>query len=116
MAKFAPIYPGEILRTEFLDELGISPYSLAKNTGIDKGNLSRIVNGKSASYRSRPEGAPIKRDRDPTGGRGFAELDAPDDAFCEDLVFVSRPAARAHFLRAVPDENAFELESLPAQY
>lgn len=48
MAKFAPIHPGEILRTEFLDELGISPYSLAKNTGIDKGNLSRIINGKSA--------------------------------------------------------------------
>ena len=39
---------GEILQTEFLDELGITPYALAKNTGIDKGNLSRIINGKSA--------------------------------------------------------------------
>jgi len=48
MAKYAPIHPGEILKTEFLDELGITPYALAKNTGIDKGNLSRIVNGKSA--------------------------------------------------------------------
>ncbi len=48
MARFSPIHPGEILRTEFLDELGVTPYALAKNTGIDKGNLSRIINGKSA--------------------------------------------------------------------
>jgi addiction module HigA family antidote len=48
MAKMTPIHPGEILRSEFLDELGITPYALAKNTGIDKGNLSRIINGKSA--------------------------------------------------------------------
>jgi len=48
MTKFAPIHPGEILQSEFLDELGITPYLLAKNTGIDKGNLSRIINGKSA--------------------------------------------------------------------
>ncbi|MDA0707430.1 MAG: HigA family addiction module antitoxin [Proteobacteria bacterium] len=48
MPKFAPIHPGEILQSEFLDELGITPYMLAKNTGIDKGNLSRIINGKSS--------------------------------------------------------------------
>ena len=48
MARFVPIHPGEILKTEFLDELGITPYALSKNTGIDKGNLSRIINGKSA--------------------------------------------------------------------
>ncbi len=48
MARFAPIHPGEILKTEFLDALGITPYMLAKHSGIDKGNLSRIINGKSA--------------------------------------------------------------------
>ena len=48
MPKLAPIHPGEILQSEFLDELGITPYMLAKNTGIDKGNLSRIINGKSS--------------------------------------------------------------------
>lgn len=48
MARYAPIHPGEILKTEFLDELGITPYALSKNTGIDKGNLSRIINGKSS--------------------------------------------------------------------
>lgn len=47
MTKSAPIHPGEILQTEFLDELGITPDALAKNAGIDKGNLSRIINGKS---------------------------------------------------------------------
>ncbi len=48
MARQAPIHPGEILKAEFLDALGITPYSLSKNTGIDKGNLSRIINGKSS--------------------------------------------------------------------
>ena len=48
MAKMTPIHPGEILQSDFLDDLGITPYALAKNTGIDKGNLSRIINGKSA--------------------------------------------------------------------
>ncbi len=46
MAKYAPIHPGEILKTEYLDALGITPYALAKNAAIDKGNLSRIINGK----------------------------------------------------------------------
>jgi len=48
MSRQAPIHPGEILKNEFLDDLGITPYALSKNTGIDRGNLSRIINGKSA--------------------------------------------------------------------
>jgi addiction module HigA family antidote len=48
MAKLSSIHPGKILRTEFLDPLGITPYVLARDTGIDKGNLSRILNGKSS--------------------------------------------------------------------
>ena len=48
MVKLPSIHPGEILRTEFLDPLGITPYALARDTGIDKGNLSRILNGKSS--------------------------------------------------------------------
>ena len=48
MPRQAPIHPGEILKTEFLDPLGITPYALSKNAGIDKGNLSRIINGKSS--------------------------------------------------------------------
>ena len=48
MSRQAPIHPGEILKNGFLDDHGITPYALSKNTGIDRGNLSRIINGKSA--------------------------------------------------------------------
>ena len=48
MARQTPIHPGEILKNEFLDDLGITPYALSKHTGIDRGNLSRMINGKSA--------------------------------------------------------------------
>jgi len=48
MARQLPIHPGEILKYEFLDDLGITPYALSKHAGIDRGNLSRIINGKSA--------------------------------------------------------------------
>ena len=48
MARQAPIHPGEMLKMEFLDPMGITPYALSKNTGIDKGNLSRIINGRSS--------------------------------------------------------------------
>jgi antitoxin HigA-1 len=48
MARQKPIHPGEILKAEFLDALGITPYMLSRDTRIDKGNLSRIINGKSA--------------------------------------------------------------------
>ena len=48
MARQAPIHPGELLKTEFLDPMGVTPYALSKNAGIDKGNLSRIINGKSS--------------------------------------------------------------------
>jgi addiction module HigA family antidote len=48
MAKYTPIHPGEILKKEFLDELGITPYALSRDAGIDKGKLSRIINGKAS--------------------------------------------------------------------
>ena len=47
MAKVhAPITPGEILQTEFLEPLGISAYRLAKATGLPQTRLSEIIRGK----------------------------------------------------------------------
>jgi addiction module HigA family antidote len=48
MARYTPIHPGEILKKEFLDEMGITPYALSRDAGIDKGKLSRIINGKAS--------------------------------------------------------------------
>ncbi len=41
-----PITPGEILRTEFLEPLGISQYRLAQATGLPQTRISEIVRGK----------------------------------------------------------------------
>ena len=48
MSKYAPIHPGEILKKDCLDELGITPYALSRDAVIDKGKLSRIINGKAS--------------------------------------------------------------------
>ncbi|KAA9106353.1 HigA family addiction module antitoxin [Microbacterium rhizomatis] len=42
----APITPGEILRTEFLEPLGITAYRLAQATGLPQTRLSEIIRGK----------------------------------------------------------------------
>lgn len=42
----APITPGEILLTEFLEPLGISQYRLAHATGLPQTRISEIVRGK----------------------------------------------------------------------
>jgi len=49
--KLAPLHPGEVLREEFLEPLGITPYALAKACQIERPRLERIVreeNGISA--------------------------------------------------------------------
>ncbi|MFC6706220.1 HigA family addiction module antitoxin [Flexivirga alba] len=43
-----PITPGEILRTEFLDPLGITQYRLAQATGLPQTRISEIVRGRRA--------------------------------------------------------------------
>ena len=42
----APITPGEILLTEFLEPLSISRYRLAKATGLSQTRIGEIVRGK----------------------------------------------------------------------
>lgn len=41
-------HPGEILQTEFLDEMGITQYALHKATGLPKSRISQICKGERA--------------------------------------------------------------------
>ena len=41
-----PITPGEILRIEFLEPLGITPYRLAQATGLTQTRVSEVIRGK----------------------------------------------------------------------
>ena len=41
-----PVHPGEILKEEFLEPMGITAYRLAKAIGVDQGRLSQIIAGR----------------------------------------------------------------------
>ena len=43
--KFAPVHPGEILREEFLEPMGISQYRLSKDIGVHPRRINEIVHG-----------------------------------------------------------------------
>jgi addiction module HigA family antidote len=44
--KMTPVHAGEILSELFLEPAGISPYRLAKDTGLSPTRISQILNGK----------------------------------------------------------------------
>ena len=46
--KLAPVHPGEILLEEFLQEMGISQYRLAKDIRVHPRRINEIVHGKRA--------------------------------------------------------------------
>jgi addiction module HigA family antidote len=46
--KLAPVHPGEILREEFLEPMGISQYRLAKDIKVPARRINEIVHGKRA--------------------------------------------------------------------
>lgn len=48
MAKrdFPPIHPGEVLKCEFLDPMGISQYRLATNIGVTPRRINEIIHGR----------------------------------------------------------------------
>ncbi len=48
MADFAPTHPGEVLKTEFLDPMGISQYRIAKAIDVPPRRINEIVHGKRA--------------------------------------------------------------------
>ena len=46
MERLPNIHPGEVLKEEFLNPMGISAYRLAKDTGIPQTRISEIIKGK----------------------------------------------------------------------
>jgi len=48
MAKLKPVTPGELLREEFLEPMGLSQYRLAKEIGVPAQRIGEIVAGKRA--------------------------------------------------------------------
>jgi addiction module HigA family antidote len=46
MSVLPPIHPGEILREEFMEPLGLGQNKLAEALGVDAGRINRIVTGK----------------------------------------------------------------------
>ncbi|MBP9842507.1 MAG: HigA family addiction module antidote protein [Candidatus Pacebacteria bacterium] len=46
--KHAPIHPGEVLQHDFLDEIGLSQYRLARDIGVPPRRINEIVHGKRA--------------------------------------------------------------------
>lgn len=47
-ADLAPVHPGEILRVEYLEPLGITPYALAKSLHVPRTRIERIVREETA--------------------------------------------------------------------
>lgn len=43
--KLAPIHPGEILLTEFLEPMGISQYRVARDINVPARRINEIVHG-----------------------------------------------------------------------
>lgn len=41
--KLPPMHPGEVLREEFLEPMGITPYALAKACAVPRTRIERIV-------------------------------------------------------------------------
>jgi len=46
MEKLPNVHPGEVLKEEFLDPMGISAYRLAKDIGIPQTRVADIVHGR----------------------------------------------------------------------
>lgn len=46
MDKLANVHPGDVLKKEYLEPLGISAYRLAKDTGLPQTRISEIVHGR----------------------------------------------------------------------
>lgn len=43
--KLKNVHPGEILKVDFLDDMNITPYALAKSIGVDQTRISQLIKG-----------------------------------------------------------------------
>ena len=46
MTRLEPIHPGEVLKQEFMEPMGLSPTALAKAIGVAPTRISEIVRGR----------------------------------------------------------------------
>jgi addiction module HigA family antidote len=46
--KMKPVHPGEIIRFDYLEPLGLTIGGLAKSLGVTRPTLSAVINGRSA--------------------------------------------------------------------
>jgi antitoxin HigA-1 len=46
--KLAPIHPGEVLLSDFLEPLGVSQYRVARDISVPPRRINEIVHGKRA--------------------------------------------------------------------
>jgi addiction module HigA family antidote len=48
LTKLAPVHPGEVLRADFLEPLGLSQYRVARDLSVPPRRINEIVHGKRA--------------------------------------------------------------------
>jgi antitoxin HigA-1 len=48
LRRLPPVHPGEVLREDFLDPLGLTQYRLAKGLSVPPRRIHEIVHGKRA--------------------------------------------------------------------
>ena len=48
IGPFPPVHPGEVLRDEFLEPLGLSPYAVSKAIGVPRTRIERLTRGETS--------------------------------------------------------------------
>lgn len=48
IGPFPPVHPGEVLKQEFLEPLGLTVYALAHAADVPRSRLERLVRGKTS--------------------------------------------------------------------
>ena len=60
MADFAPTHPGEILKTEFLDPMGISQYRIAKAIDVSPRRINEMCTASAESAPTPHSGSHVR--------------------------------------------------------